>query len=93
MELNIKMLGDKLLVEKIITKKEEKSPGGIYLPQQAKSQERMIWSKVLVAGKDAKDVVVGNNIYFDVLAAVDATIDGIDYLIVREQDILGFKDA
>jgi co-chaperonin GroES (HSP10) len=88
--MNIKMFGDKLLLKKdVVELKEEKSPGGIYIPQQARPMERVSWATVIVVGNEAKNVNLNDRVLFDALSTSDIVIEGVGYLIVREQDLIG----
>jgi chaperonin GroES len=88
--MDLKMFGDKLLLEKpVVEKKEERTAAGLYIPQMAKNPERVVWAKVLVVGNEAKNVKVGDNVLYDSLASFDVTIDGVTYAVMREQDLIG----
>jgi len=94
MALNVKPLGDRVLVEPVEEKEVKK--GGIIIPDTAK--EKPIEGQVVAVGKgkvgeDGKlvkpDVKVGDRILFGKYAGTEVKIDGVEHLIMREDDILG----
>ena len=68
----------------------EKTAGGIYIPDSAKEKPQK--GKVEAIGSEVKDVKVGNTILFDKYSGSKVNMDGTDYLIVKEEDILGIID-
>lgn len=92
--MNFRPLHDRLLVKRLA--EEEKTKGGIIIPDSAK--EKPMEGKVIAAGKGKKledgkisalDVKVGDKVLFSKYAGTDIKMDGEDYLIMREEDILG----
>jgi len=90
----VKPLGDRVLVERI-EEKEQKSDGGIIIPDTAK--EKPMKGKVISAGpgavqEDGKrtpmEVKKGDTILFGKYAGTEIKIDGKEMLIMRESDIL-----
>ena len=90
----IKPLQDRVLVERL--EDEEKSPGGIIIPDSAK--EKPSRGKVIAVGKgkvgdDGKvrslDVKAGDKILFGKYAGSEIKIENKEMLIMREDDILG----
>ena len=84
--MKIKPLGDRVLVRNEET--EEKTAGGIYIPQTA--QEKTQTGIVVEVGddKDAIKVKKGDKIMFDKYAGTTVNIEGEDHLIMRMDDIL-----
>ena len=91
---NIRPLHDRVIVKRV--KEEEKSKGGIIIPDTAK--EKPIEGEVLAigSGKIADDgsvrkldVKVGDRILFGKYSGTEVKVDGEDRLILREDDILG----
>jgi chaperonin GroES len=87
-------LHDRVLVRRI--QAEEKTPGGIIIPDTAK--EKPVEGEVLAVGAGARDengrivpldVKVGDRVLFGKWAGADVIIDGEDRLILKEADILG----
>ncbi len=92
--MKIRPLQDRVIVERI--EAEEKSAGGIIIPDTAKEKPQE--GKVVAVGKgkrseDGKvhplDVKQGDRVLFSKYAGNDVTIDGNEYIIMREDDILG----
>jgi chaperonin GroES len=92
--MNIRPLQDRIIVKRL--EEEEKTAGGIIIPDAAK--EKPMQGEVMAAGKgkvneDGKvnplDVKVGDKILFGKYAGTEVKIDGEDYLIMREDDVLG----
>ncbi len=92
--MNIRPLQDRIIVKRI--EEEEKSKGGIIIPDSAreKPMEGEVISvgagKVLENGsKQAMEVKKGDRILFGKYSGTEVKIDGIEHLIMREDDILG----
>ena len=94
MAMKIRPLQDRVLVKRI--EGEEKTKGGIIIPDTAK--EKPIEGKVVAVGagkvgKDGKqrpvDVKAGDKILFGKYSGTEVKIDGEEHLILREEDILG----
>ena len=87
-EIKMKPLADRVLVEPLPA--EEKTASGIFIPDTAK--ERPQRGKVLAAGKGTKDesmeVSVGDIVLYGKYAGTEVKIDGKEYLIMRQSDIL-----
>ncbi len=89
----IKPLGDRVIA-KIVEAKEQKTAGGIYIPDTA--QEKPQLAKVIAVGKgryeDGKliplDVQVGDEILFGKYSGTEIKYDSQEYLILKESDIL-----
>ena len=89
----LKPLGDRVVIR--VLEQEEKTASGIFLPDTAKekpSQGEVIAvgnGKVLDNGsRQAMDVAVGDKIIFSKYAGTEVKLEGKDYLIVSERDIL-----
>ncbi|MBN2809419.1 MAG: co-chaperone GroES [Deltaproteobacteria bacterium] len=92
--MNIRPLQDRIIVKRI--EEEEKTKGGIIIPDAAK--EKPMQGKVMAVGKgkvteEGKvtplDVKVGDKILFGKYAGTEVKLDGEEYLIMREDDVLG----
>ncbi len=67
-------------------KAQEKTASGLYLPDSSK--EKPVVAKIVAVGPDAKAVKVGNKIVYREYSTTELKIDGVEYLIVKEEDIL-----
>jgi chaperonin GroES len=94
MAVKIRPLGDRLLVKRI--EEAEESRGGIIIPDTAK--EKPMQGDVIACGpgrtlEDGKiqklEVKAGDRILMSKYAGSEVKIDGVDYLILREDDVLG----
>lgn len=92
--MNIKPLGDRIVVEAI--EQEDKTAGGIIIPDSAKEKPKQ--GKVLAVGPGAKDengkriamdVEVGDIVLFTQWAGSDVKIDGKEYKVLKESDVIG----
>ena len=88
MGVNIKPLSDRVLVEP--TAAETKTASGLYIPDTAKEKPQQ--GKVVAVGSGIKDhdmtVKVGDTVLYGKYAGTELKLDGTDYLIMREDDIL-----
>lgn len=86
--MNIKPLADRVLIEPAVA--ELKTAGGIIIPDTAKEKPQR--GIVLAAGPGKKDepvmVKAGDQVLYGKYAGTEITIEGKDYLIMRESDIL-----
>jgi len=87
MATKLKPLADRVLVEAAAA--EEKTAGGIIIPHTAKEKPQK--GKVVAVGGGKKDepmtVKVGDSVLYGKYAGTEITVDGKDYLIMRESDI------
>jgi len=93
--MNIRPLQDRIIVERI--EEETTTAGGIIIPDTV-SKEKPQEGKVIAAGKgkvtpEGKvlplDVKKGDLVLFGKYAGSEIKVDGVEYLIMREDDILG----
>ncbi len=97
--MNLRPLGDRLVVEHV--EQSEKTAGGVFLPDTAKEKPQE--GRVLAVGsgrtldngnKLAMDVKVGDKIIYSKYSGSEIKLDGKDYLIISEKDVLAvFTDA
>ena len=94
MAMKIRPLQDRIIVKRV--EEEEKTKGGIIIPDTAK--EKPIEGKVIAAGngkvlEDGKvrplDIKAGDRVLFSKYAGTEIKLDGVEHLIMREEDILG----
>ena len=82
--MTIKPLGERVLVK--MDKVEEKTAGGIFIPQTA--QEKTQIAVVEAIGEDIKTVKVGQKILHDKYAGTSVKMDNEEYLILNIKDVL-----
>lgn len=78
-------LGDRIVAVREAAKTQTAS--GLYLPDNAK--EKPVVAKVVAVGKEAKNVKVGDKILYKEYSTTELKIDGTEYLVVKEEDVLG----
>jgi chaperonin GroES len=87
-KVKIKPLADRVLIEP--AQAEEKTAGGIIIPDTAKEKPQK--GTVVAVGPGKKDepltVKVGEQVLYGKYAGTEITIDGTNYLIMRESDIV-----
>ncbi|GAB4514251.1 MAG: co-chaperone GroES [Anaerolineae bacterium] len=98
MAVNIRPLGDRVLVEPVEV--EETIAGGLLLPETAKEKPQQ--GNVLAAGEGRRDddgdripmdVKVGDRVLFAKYAGTEIKLDGKKLLIMKESDILGIVQS
>lgn len=96
--MNIRPLQDRVIVQRI--EEEEKTKGGIIIPDTAKEKPQE--GKIIAVGKgkvnDEGKVVPmsvkqGDKILFNKYSGAEVKLNGKDYLIMREDDILGIVEG
>ena len=92
--MKIRPLQDRVIVKRV--KEEEKTKGGLYIPDTAK--EKPIEGEVIAVGngkvlEDGKvrplDIKKGDRVLFGKYAGTEVKIENVEHLILREEDILG----
>ena len=92
--MDIRPLHDRIIVERL--EEETKTAGGIIIPDTAKEKPQQ--GKVIAVGKGKKtedgkilplDVKVGDKILFGKYAGTEIKIEGKEFLMMREDDVLG----
>ncbi|MCX7816545.1 MAG: co-chaperone GroES [Syntrophales bacterium] len=92
--MKIRPLQDRVVVERV--EEEEKTAGGIIIPDTAR--EKPMEGKVIAVGKGRytdegklviPDVKEGDRVLFSKYAGMEVKIEGKEYLIMREDEILG----
>ena len=88
MGVKIKPLADRVLVEPVAA--ETKTASGLYIPDTAKEKPQK--GKVVAVGSGKKDhdmtVKVGDTVLYSKYGGTELKLEGTDYLIMREDDIL-----
>ena len=95
--MKIRPLQDRMVVKRLA--EEEKTKGGIIIPDSAK--EKPIEGEVIAVGNgkvadDGKqrplDVKKGDRVLFGKYSGTEIKIDGIEHLILREEEVLGILE-
>jgi chaperonin GroES len=79
----------KPLADRVVAVKEQaqnKTAAGLYLPDSAK--EKSAIAKVVAVGADVKEIKVDERIIYKEYSTTEVKIDGVEYLLVREEDVL-----
>ena len=96
--MKIRPLNDRILVKRL--EGEEKTAGGIIIP--ASDKEKPAEGEIVAIGpgklndsgeRVAMDVAVGDRVLFSKYGGTEVKLDGEDFLIMREDDILGVIQA
>ncbi len=86
--MSIKPLSDRVLI--LPNPAEEKTAGGLFIPDTAK--EKPLAGKVIAVGPGTSEVKmevkVGDQVLYGKYAGTEVTVDGEDYLIMRQNDIM-----
>ncbi|MBQ3070589.1 MAG: co-chaperone GroES [Tidjanibacter sp.] len=86
--MNVKPLSDRVLV--LPNPAEEKTAGGLYIPDTAK--EKPLAGKVVAVGPGTAEVkmevAVGDTVLYGKYAGTEIHIDGEDYLVMKQADIV-----
>lgn len=86
--MTIKPLSDRVLV--LPNAAEEKTAGGLFIPDTAK--EKPLMGKVVAVGPGTTDIKMevkeGDTVLYGKYAGTEINVDGTDYLIMKQSDIL-----
>ena len=84
MALKINPLADWVVAEAVAA--EAKTASGLYLPDNAKEKSKV--ATVLAVGKDVKTLKKGEKILYKEYSTTEVKVDGTEYILVKEEDIL-----
>jgi chaperonin GroES len=93
-EIGVRPLHDRILVRRVA--EEDKTAGGLYIPDTAKEKPQK--GEIIACGKgrvteDGKtlplEVKVGDKVLFGKYSGTELKLDGSEFLMMREEDILG----
>ena len=84
MSTPIKPLADRVVAVRV--EAAEKTASGLYLPDTAK--EKPVLAEVKAVGPDVKHVNVGDKIIYKEYSTTELKLNGTEYLVVKEEDIL-----
>ena len=84
MSVPIQPLADYVVAEAI--EAQTKTASGLYLPGGAQEKPKVV--KVVATGKDVKGVKTGDQIIFKGYSQTEIKVDGKDYTLIKEEDII-----
>jgi chaperonin GroES len=96
--MNFRPLHDRLIVQRVADP--EARPGAIVIPDSAREKPQQ--ATVIAAGlgradRDGKrvplDIKAGDTILFGKYSGQEIKLDGVDYLILKEEDVLGIQEG
>lgn len=87
--MKFKPLKDRVFVS--YAEEVERTAGGLYVPETAKEKPQK--GKVEAVGSEVKELKVGDNILFDKYSGSKVKIDDKEYLIAKEEEILGIIEG
>ncbi|MBX3498500.1 MAG: co-chaperone GroES [Alphaproteobacteria bacterium] len=96
--MSFRPLHDRVVVKRVA--EEEKTKGGIIIPDTAK--EKPMEGEIVAVGPGARDekgtlvpldVKVGDRILFGKWSGTEVKLDGVDLLIMKESDVMGILEA
>lgn len=96
MSINIRPLHDRVIIQRI---EEHKSAGGIVIPETVGDKPQR--GKVIAAGPGKYeegslrklDVKIGDEVLFGKYSGTEVKMNGKDFLVMREEDIMGVVEA
>lgn len=83
--MNFRPLGKRVLVQR--TEVEEKTASGIILVDSAK--EKPNTAEVKAIGGEVTEINIGDTIVFEQFRGTEFTLDGVDYLVLEQENIIG----
>lgn len=88
----LKPLKDKVVIQMV--EQEEKTAGGLFLPTTA--QEKLQFAKVIATSEftaaEDRQVSVGDKVVFEKYSGTEVKLDGQEYIIVKEKDIIAIVE-
>jgi chaperonin GroES len=95
--MKVRPLYDRILIKRV--EEEEKTAGGLYIPDTAKEKPMQGLVVAVGTGKVQEDgsvrkleIKAGEKILFSKYSGNDIKIDGVEHLILREEDVLAILD-
>lgn len=79
----------KPLADRVVAVREEvksQTASGIYLPESA--QEKPVFAEVKAVGPDVKEISAGDRVIYKEYSTTELQVDGVTYLIIKEEDVL-----
>jgi len=87
--MNIKPLGERIVVKP--SKQEDKTKGGLYLPETA-DKDKPQQGEVVAVGSDFKGLKQGDTVIFPKYAGTEVKIENEEYLILGKDDVLAVAE-
>ena len=88
----LKPLKDRVVIQMV--EQEEKTAGGLFLPTTA--QEKLQFEKVIATSEftaaEDRQVAVGDKVVFEKYSGTEVKLDGQEYIIVKEKDIIAIVE-
>ena len=84
-KVNFKPLKERVFVS--YSEEQERTSGGLYIPDAAKEKPQR--GRIEAIGGEVKGVKVGDEVLFDKYSGSKISFDDTDYLILKQEDILG----
>jgi len=84
MSVPIKPLADRVAM--VREEPAQQTTSGIYLPDNAK--EKPVLAKIVAVGPEVKGVKTGDKVVYKEYSTTELKVDGTEYLLVKEEDIL-----
>lgn len=84
----IEAVGERIIVKRCPS--DDRTVGGIVIPDAAK--QKSVWGDVVSAGK-SEDVSAGDRVLFGRHAGTEFVVDGVEYLALRESDVLAVAES
>lgn len=84
MSVPLKPLADRVVAQ--VEEAKSQTASGLYLPDSAKEKSKV--AKVVATGSDVKTVKTNDRIVYKEYSTTEVKVDGVEYLIIKEEDIL-----
>lgn len=84
MSVPLKPLADRVVAQ--VEEAASKTASGLYLPDNAKEKSKV--AKVVATGAAVRDVKAGDRIVYKEYSTTEVKVDGTEYLIIKEEDVL-----
>lgn len=86
-DLPIRMLHDRVLVDAESEEGERRSGGGIVIPATVQMGKRLTWAAVVAVGANVRQVKVEDRVLFDPAERAEVEVRGHMYVLLREKDL------
>lgn len=84
MSVPLKPLADRVVAQ--VEEAQNKTASGLYLPDNAKEKSKI--ATVVAVGDHAQSIKVGDRIVYKEYSTTEIKVEGIEYIIVKEEDVL-----